>query len=421
MLVRNRALHLILFVSSLCLFTYHTVALWQARRAFLDGSRDFTSFYSAARIVAKGGEANSTTSPFRKLTSSSSFRHWSGSRVLCLTFTRHLRCCSFCPLSLLSFSSAYFLWAAINTALLACVAGLFFQRFNHLKSVWIGLPIALVFSFFPAAEDIHLGQDSILLLTLCTFAYFRLCEGEESMAGCLLGAGLFRFQVVLPLFLYLVAMRSWKAVRAFCLTTVALLLACLLVTGPQGLMQYPRLLWRLNRNLMSFREQVFSKVYPCKIPNLRGLVHCTLSGVLPQAAMMLIVGGLSFIVLAWSLRQSFVAAQAGAKRKDLVFSLGVVTALAVSFHLQLHDLVLLILPVGLLLDGQSSRESNSGWQRKAIVCLACLFYITPLYVFLLNHSLVYLYCWPLLLLGLVIARSMSKAPTGQCAAEAVSS
>lgn len=137
----------------------------------------------------------------------------------------------FAPLSLLSYRAAYFLWMAMNAALVALSAYLLRRRFREVANRWKPLPFIVLCSFFPLSLAILGGQDSILLLTLIAGALLALERTRGFLAGCLLALGLFKFQIVLPIAFLFMIWKQWKFAKGFFSTGLTLAVISLALTG----------------------------------------------------------------------------------------------------------------------------------------------------------------------------------------------
>jgi hypothetical protein len=137
----------------------------------------------------------------------------------------------FMPLSLLPYRAACVVWAGVNFVILALVYFLLRPCFPDLSAVgpkWI--PPALLLGFMPVAFTIMEGQDSLLLLPILVFAYRRIGSNERQ-AGILLGLGMFRFQVLLPIVALFLLWRSLKFVAAWVAGSAAVLSISAAITG----------------------------------------------------------------------------------------------------------------------------------------------------------------------------------------------
>jgi hypothetical protein len=103
--------------------------------------------------------------------------------------------------SLLRFREAYFLFLAVNLALIVMVYRLLRPRMEKLAAIYSWLPAAIFLAFLPVAAALIQGQDSILLLALLATAMVASNCGRELLAGVLVGLTLFKFQAVIPIFI----------------------------------------------------------------------------------------------------------------------------------------------------------------------------------------------------------------------------
>ncbi len=121
----------------------------------------------------------------------------------------------FVPFSFLSYRAAYFTLVLVNVVLLAICFRLLRGRLDNLAAVHPALPVAVFAGFLPLAAALMQGQDSILLLTLLTMAMVLLERGRDFGAGLLVGLGLFKLQIVLPLVVLFLVWRRWRFSAGF--------------------------------------------------------------------------------------------------------------------------------------------------------------------------------------------------------------
>jgi hypothetical protein len=107
------------------------------------------------------------------------------------------------------------------------------------------------------------------------------------------------------------------------------------------------------------------------MPNLRGLVHSLAAGGAPERLLTAFTLIISVALLIW-VNARF------AKRKDLsiVFSIQVVLATLVSYHLYPHDAAVLVLPLFLLLNSALDKGIKTPFGI-SIVCIATCIYLAP--------------------------------------------
>jgi Glycosyltransferase family 87 len=237
------------------------------------------------------------------------------------------------------------------------------------------LPLLAMFAFFPVIMALLQGQDSILLLFLYGLAFSALAAGRTFIAGLCLGLALFKFQLVLPFVLVLLVRRQWRAVAGFATTAFALLLVSAVVVGWSGVMAYPGFVLRLSRSGAQ------AGIYPRDMPNLRGLVAGSLHLTGRPATLLIVALSIALVALAahrWRVQPQ--RAQPG-HQFGLGFSLCLTVTIIASYHLLVHDLSLLILPILLIAELLVSGEIGGHARHILIASLVALF-LTPLYAVL---------------------------------------
>jgi hypothetical protein len=147
----------------------------------------------------------------------------------------------------------------------------------------------------------------------------------------------------------------------------------------------------VSGGLVTSGDQIRNGIFPRGMPNLRGMLFSLSGAHLPNVWLQSEIVGVSLLVLWWTAR----------RRKEMTspgsaFVLALLCAMFVSYHLQVHDLTLLILPVALLLN-RASQESAMRKQIK-IAALPGLFLVPPVYLVLTTHGLLWLLCLPMLAL-----------------------
>jgi hypothetical protein len=249
----------------------------------------------------------------------------------------------FMPLSFLPYRAAYVVWAGVNFAILALVHFLLRPRLPDLSAVgpkWI-LP-ALLLGFMPIAFTIMEGQDSLVLLLILVLAYRRI-GSNQLQAGILLGLGMFRFQVLLPIVALFLLWRSLKFVVGWVVGSLAVLGVSAVITGVGAQIQYARLLRQMTR-VSGFWLLLG------RMPNLRGLFAAYDFGMVPLALV--------------SLSVFLVAAMLGARlNPEQRLPLAVSVSALVTYYLFLHDLSVLALPVLLAINQAIGRAD---WLRAAL-------------------------------------------------------
>jgi len=137
----------------------------------------------------------------------------------------------FAPYSLFDFHRAYFAFLGTNLLILFLCFRALRNQFDGLSRTWSLLPAAIWITFLPVAAALMQEQDSILLLGLLTLAATWLDRNHEFMAGCLVGLGVFRLQLVIPIAVAFLLWRRWRFVAGFAATGFLALSASIWLTG----------------------------------------------------------------------------------------------------------------------------------------------------------------------------------------------
>lgn len=257
---------------------------------------------------------------------------------------------AFLPLSFLSYRTAYLAWAGINFAVLGMVHWSIRPCLRDLSAIgpaW--MPPALLLGFMPVAFTILAGQDSLLLLLILVAAY-RCIETNQLQAGVVLGLGMFRFQVLLPIVVLFLFWRGLKFVGGWVAGSAIVLSVSALLTGVAAQVQYAKLL----RGMSAVSLWLLLR----RMPNLRGLFAAWhLSIVLLGLVSVLIFVGTMLI-----------GARQDVRRKLL---LAISASALVTYYFFLHDLSILALPLLVLMNEAVARRD---WLRAGMVAAALLAY-----------------------------------------------
>ncbi len=268
------------------------------------------------------------------------------------------------PLSPLGFHAAFWIWRLVSTLLLMLAACLLARALAPRFAS--GALFVIAMAFFPVPYCLWMGQDSVLLLAIfCGCAWF-LMGGHDFGAGLILGLGFFKLELVLPIAAVYFLWRRWRLLAGILCSAVTVSGISLAMVGYTGISQLARL-------LIQGQTSKGMAVHPVMMPNIRGLLALLtfLSPNMQSAIAVSLSAGL-LIVVAVVLRKD----QSPAR----LFALLVCFSTLVSFHLNLHDLTLLVLPIAVVLQSRL-------WQgEKAWKLLAPLFalFCTPLYIVLLG-------------------------------------
>ena len=337
---------------------------WKDSDLILKGYPDFTGLYAAGQIVRNGQGSRLYDLDLeyqQQLTFAShvSIRH-GALPYLHPPFETLL----FAPLSFLPYTTAYLVWNGVSLAILALAMVMLRPHLPLLQTSNLGLWVLLSIAYFPVFICLLQGQDMPLLLLAVAGAYISLQVGKEFRAGCWLGLGLFRPQLILPLFFIILlgqtdSRQRWLKTKMLSagLGVVAVLecAASIAVSGWRGFRYYPKYVWMLEANHGS------GAIIPADMPNIRGLV----AALLPD-------GGRGALLASAGISMAILILAALAFRRvertrnlGLAFSLALVATVLTSYHAFMYDLALLLWALLLVLsyvaDAASELDTVSRW------------------------------------------------------------
>ena len=358
--------------------------------AIIDGHADFRQLYTAGVMLRSGARANlydyATQKEFEDRVVSPAdialpFDHLAYEAVL------------FLPFSLLPFHSAYVAFLCMNLGAAVVAFRMLRPRLQNLESVVDRFPVFLFACYLPLAACLMQGQDSIFLLVLLMLAYSDLREERQFRAGVLTGLGLFKFQIVIPIAIVMLLARRKKFTAGFSVSALLMGTASLCITGISGMENYLGMLLKMSVKLSSSDAQFRYGTSPLAMANLRGL----LSGIIRVDNSHLMIQVLTFVlsaaILVWT--ASKVSNVSSSSDALLVC---IICAVFVSYHVLIHDLTVLILPIAVFLnryllseDSGPMVERRASWAAAAmfaapifVVISASVFFLTaiPVFVFL---------------------------------------
>jgi len=356
----------------LLLFVLSLAAFAGARLSDSLLGTDFPDFYCAARMLAAGhGHQLYDAAAQRQCQA-----HYTG-RVGTLYIHPPFEAVVYLAVAWLPLRRAYLLWSFLSLAFLAAAVRRVAND-NLLPWDW-RLVLAASLTFVPALLCLVQGQDSLLLLWLVVLAFTALRGGRAFAAGCWLGLGLFKFELVLPLVLVLALTQSGSSrtglAKGFCLVALALAGLSAAICGWSVFAAYPEFLAHL-------RDQPFAGISPQAMANFRGLAyfffHRESSWVIGVVSILSIAALITTLTY-W--RTARVVAS-GRDDFDRAFAVTVVCALLVSYHLNPHDLSLLLLPMLLLCGEAAGTKTNSS--RLWIIALSAILFLPPLHLLALQ-------------------------------------
>jgi len=246
----------------------------------------------------------------------------------------------FAPISYLRYRSAFLAWMAVNFVLLLGSYGILRKYLWRLYNSWRWLPILFFLGFAPVSGTLLQGQDSLITLFLFSIALSALESGRDALAGCLVGLAAYKFQLVLPITGLFLLWHRWRFVGGACLSSFAAILLSALVSGSGSLFSYVAYVRETSVKFAILMP-------PSRMPNLRGLVSSLHLGSNLSTALLLVLslGLVAFVV--WRGRKTSTSWQ---------FALAVSAATLVGYHVMMHDLSVLLVPIALFLNEPNNRR-----------------------------------------------------------------
>lgn len=250
----------------------------------------------------------------------------------------------FTPFSWMSYRAAYLTFLVFNVGLVLVTFLVARPVFSDKMRLWQPRPGLMLPVFFPLLIALIQGQMSVVLLLVCAATWVALQRERVGLAGLILAAGVFKFNLILPIALILAVRWGWRFVRGFAGGAIAALGVSALLVGRQGLEMLAALLrdgsLAMNQGVAA---QESTTVFPAQMPTLYSLVYEVTRGMqVPRVAfgVTMVLSAVVVVVCAWLARRE--------EREEVAFAVAVLCGLLVSYHLYLHDLTLLVLPLALL-------------------------------------------------------------------------
>jgi hypothetical protein len=385
-------------------FIFFLAAFADARLSASLLGTDFPDFYCAARMLAEGHGHQLYDAAVQR-----QYQARYAGRVGTLYIHPPFEAVLYLTVAWLPLRRAYLLWLFLSLALLATGVHRLANE-ELLPGDW-RLALAASLTFVPALLCLVQGQDSLLLLLLVVLAFAALRNGRAFAAGCWLGLGLFKFQLVLPLVLVLVLTQSRSArtglTKGFGLVAMALAGLSAAICGWSVFAAYPSFLQHLS-------TQAFAGINPQAMANFRGLAyfffHRDRSPWTIAAVSILSVAALIKTLTGW--RRARLGALTPAAETphnfDLAFADTMLFALLVSYHLNPHDLSLLLLPM-VLLSHNAAGTTLKNSRRRRIIALSAILFLPPLHLLALQAHAYALVSIPLIALFSVSATRRSSS------------
>lgn len=364
----------------------HAFLGWRVRRWIADGSADFTSMYTAGKMVRKG-MSDQIYNEQSEWQMQRTFSRAAVTRGSSWPFVHApFEALWFAPFSVDSYLAAYFLWAAANAAVLLLLHSLLKPQFTFVRERSLASWMFLLLAYFPVFFAILEGQDSVVLLALYAVVFLCMKRNSWFLAGCSLALGLFRFHLVLPFVAIMFLLKKWRFVAGFSVGSAALAAVSAAVVGWRGVWRYPSYIW--------FLEQHRGKMVilaPAANTNLRGLIEGSLERWLQPSLILTLVIVASAVAVLLAVKIWKGAGPGDARSTEIAFSASLIVTVLVSFHGFMYDLALLILPAIMVLDQFLESKGKAQEALIPVVPIGILFF-TPMYLVFaggkIHHNLI---------------------------------
>lgn len=307
-----------------------------------DQTLDFAIFYTAGKMVAGGFSHRLYEIPLQKEIQrqfANAFLPFDHAPFEALLFA---------PLTVFSYPHALLVWDALNLLVWGLVAYRLRETGYRLppfaKAVWWGFCAVFLLAI------LILGQDTLLLAAVFLLAFLALKQGKEYAAGIWLGAGLFRFEIILPFVFIFLLRRRWKLLAGFCGVSVLAAGVSLAVVGWRGMIDYVNLVLAVGRT--TGNPEAGIKV--ATMPSLRGLLVTLFGGMIPGHVLFPLILAGSLALLVWAAWQFRSISRPEGTAFNLEFSFATIAALLASYHVFVHELTPLMVIAFLLLGYEST-------------------------------------------------------------------
>jgi hypothetical protein len=297
-------------------------------RAGLRGP-DFFSFYAAARLFDERGGAHVYDARAQFDYQQPIVSRWPNAPHGILPYIHPpYYTLLIAPLGRLDYPTAYVVMAVANLVL-AVAAVILLAHAVRLSRLETGLLALLVAGYLPLFVTLLQGQSDLVMLVPLAGAFAAWSAGREATAGALAGLAMVKPQLLLLVPVLFVVRRSWRAVLGFAGVAAVLAAVSLAFFGVAGITAYAKVVlpW-LGGGTTGFPitgQSVFS---------LRGFLEALPGGHVTALALLALLLLGAGVLLALT-----------RPGRELEFGLAVAASVALSPYQNLHDLLLLVLPL----------------------------------------------------------------------------
>jgi len=310
----------------------------------------------------------------------------------------------FVPFSSLPYRGAFILFLVCNLVALAVLYLILRSWMRNLTAVYPLLPIGLFMGFLPVAYALIQGQDSLLLTTLLAGAFVFLTRERNFLSGILMGLGLFKFSLVLPIVLLFVIWRRWKVLAGFAIVAVILSGISIWIAGIAQTRLYLHSLFAIAGLTPPVSDLSRYPITLQQMANLHGFVFGVSGNWFPKTWIHAITIFFAAVVMIWTAWRGGVIDRAA---HQLLFAIP--CSVLVSHHLYIHDLSVVLLPTIVLLDSFLPCEALGSNKGRVLACAASLMFVSPIIEsFSASHFFVVAISVTILLISVAAAFSSSQ-------------
>jgi hypothetical protein len=404
---RSRKFHWIPIVIATCLL-WNAYLVYSARQTLREGNIDFTSFYTAAQIIAQGQGAKlydlETQKEFQAkvLQQIGSPIRFSGGVLLYSHLPPGALACRL--VASFPYHQAHLLWALLSIVLFGGPLW-WLARSGHIKGSWL---IALAsLAFLPFVSVLVQGQDSMMAWLGLLLFYKELKNRHDFRAGCWISLLLIKL-LILPVFLaVLVFKRRWRALGGFLAGAASLMLLSCIELGTSWISSFIHL--ALEIPMMVNLYGVNPQRGECIRGQFLALFGESHQGLANAISIAVCLGLLGLLAYGWKGKW-----EVEKPVFDFQFSMLVLTSLLVASHLNFHDLVMFGLPCCLMLcgSGKAPRAAVDGQPLKSAFILAS-FPLFSLGLLVSTGSRLHLAVWGLAGLVWMLFKEIQKQRLGE--------
>ena len=296
----------------------------------------------------------------------------------------------FAPFTYLSYQQAFVLWDSLNLVMLVTVAFLLSPYLPHTGGRAAVTCILAALAFFPVLFALIQGQDAILLLLLYALAFVSLKRNKHVLAGVCLALGLFKFHLILPFVILLLAIRNFRFLYGFIPVGAILAGASVALVGPGQLLSYPHYVLNVENTMAA------GAIVPADNVTVRGILYVLLPVGKYLVAVILAISVALLGLTIWKLRKIEISLESK-------FAFAAVTTILVSYHAMGYDLTMLLLPIFLITDRIRAGEISGRARLFAQIAIALLFFSPAYLVLLIRYNHLAFMGLPVLLLFAALA------------------